>query len=85
MALILAPRSQRQEDICEFDASLVYKISYRTARATQRNPILKNQNEERRRKEEEEKKEEEKEEKEEEGEGEKEKIIGNCTKQKKSR
>jgi hypothetical protein len=28
---------QRQEDLCEFEASLVYKVSSRTARATQRN------------------------------------------------
>ena len=29
--------------ISEFEASLVYKVSSRTARATQRNPVLKNQ------------------------------------------
>jgi hypothetical protein len=29
--------------ISEFDASLVYKVSCRTARATQRNPVLNNQ------------------------------------------
>jgi hypothetical protein len=34
---------QRQADLCEFDASLVYKVSFRTARATQRNPVYKNQ------------------------------------------
>jgi hypothetical protein len=28
--------------ISEFDASLVYKVSSRTARATQRSPVLKN-------------------------------------------
>jgi hypothetical protein len=27
----------------EFEASLVYRVSARTARATQRNPVLKNQ------------------------------------------
>jgi hypothetical protein len=27
----------------EFEASLVYKVSSRTARATQRNPVLENQ------------------------------------------
>jgi hypothetical protein len=27
--------------ISEFEASLVYKVSFRTARATQRNPVLK--------------------------------------------
>jgi hypothetical protein len=32
---------QRQEDLCEFEASLVYKESSRTARTvTQRNPVL---------------------------------------------
>jgi hypothetical protein len=30
--------------ISEFEASLVYGVSSRTARATQRNPALKNQN-----------------------------------------
>ena len=29
---------QRQVDLCEFEASLVYSKSFRTARATQRNP-----------------------------------------------
>jgi hypothetical protein len=29
--------------VSEFEASLVYKVSSRTARATQRNPVLKNQ------------------------------------------
>jgi hypothetical protein len=28
--------------ISEFEASLVYRVSFRTARATQRNPVLKN-------------------------------------------
>jgi hypothetical protein len=30
--------------ISEFEASRVYRVSYRTARATQRNPVLKKQN-----------------------------------------
>jgi hypothetical protein len=30
--------------ISEFEASLVYKVSSRTARAIQRNPVLKKQN-----------------------------------------
>jgi hypothetical protein len=30
--------------IAEFEASLVYKVSSRTARATQRNPVSKNKN-----------------------------------------
>jgi hypothetical protein len=29
--------------ISEFEASLVYKVNSRTSRATQRNPVLKNQ------------------------------------------
>jgi hypothetical protein len=33
----------RGRQISEFEASLVYKVSSRTARATQRNPVLKNQ------------------------------------------
>jgi hypothetical protein len=28
-------------DLCEFKASLIYRVSSRTARATQRNPDLK--------------------------------------------
>jgi hypothetical protein len=31
---------QSQVDLCEFKASLVYIVSYRTAKATQRNPVL---------------------------------------------
>jgi hypothetical protein len=33
----------RGRRISEFEASLVYKVSFRTARATQRNPVSKNQ------------------------------------------
>jgi hypothetical protein len=33
----------RDRRISEFEASLVYKVSARTARATQRNPVSKNQ------------------------------------------
>jgi hypothetical protein len=33
----------RHRCISEFGASLVYKVSFRTARATQRNPVSKNQ------------------------------------------
>jgi len=36
MPLILALRRQRQVDLYEFEVSLVYKASSRTARATQR-------------------------------------------------
>jgi hypothetical protein len=32
----------RGRQISEFEASLVYRMSSRTARATQRNPVLKN-------------------------------------------
>jgi hypothetical protein len=38
MPLVSALGRQRQADLCEFEASLVYKS--RTVRATQRNPIL---------------------------------------------
>jgi hypothetical protein len=34
----------RGRRISEFKASLVYKVSSRTARATQKNPVLKNKN-----------------------------------------
>lgn len=34
---------QRQEDLCKFEASLIYITSYRTARATQRDPNSKQQ------------------------------------------
>ena len=35
-------RWQKQADLSGFKATLVYKSSSRTARATQRNPVLKN-------------------------------------------
>jgi hypothetical protein len=41
MPLISALRRQRQVDLIEFEASLVYRVSSRTARATQRNPVSK--------------------------------------------
>jgi hypothetical protein len=34
----------RGRQISEFEASLVYKVSSRTARAIQRNPVSKNKN-----------------------------------------
>ena len=37
--LIPALRRQTQADLCEFEASLVYRVSSRTARAAQRNPV----------------------------------------------
>ena len=44
MLLILALRRQRWADLCEFKfkASLVYRVSSRTVKATQRNPVSKN-------------------------------------------
>ena len=33
----------RGREISEFEANLVYRVSSRTVRATQRNPVLKNQ------------------------------------------
>jgi hypothetical protein len=40
MPLILALRRQRQVDLYEFKASLIYKVSSKPARAvTQRNPV----------------------------------------------
>ena len=42
MPLIPALRKQRQMGLCEFEASLVYRASSRTVRATQRNPVSKN-------------------------------------------
>ena len=36
-----ALRRQRQADLCEFKASLGYRASSRTVRATQRNPVMK--------------------------------------------
>ena len=40
MPLVLVVRRLRQVDLSEFETSLVYKVSYRTARAvTQRNPV----------------------------------------------
>ena len=37
---------QRQVDLCELEARLVYRESSRTARPTQRNPVLKDQKKE---------------------------------------
>ena len=52
MPLIPALGRQRQVDLCEFKASLVYRASSRTARAvTQRNPVSKNKRKKKKRKE----------------------------------
>jgi hypothetical protein len=44
MPLILTLGRQRQVDLCKLEASLVCRVSSRTARATQRNPVLKKPN-----------------------------------------
>ena len=44
MPLILAFKRQRQVDLCEFKASLVYRASFRTVRAPQRNPVFDDDN-----------------------------------------
>jgi hypothetical protein len=41
MSLIPEFRRQRQVDLCEFKAGLVYRISSRTARDTQKDPVSK--------------------------------------------
>ena len=44
LLIILALGRQRQEDLCEFEANLVYRASSRTDfKATPRNPVSKNQ------------------------------------------
>ena len=40
MPLVPELRRQRKMDLCEFQDSLVYRGSSRTARATKRNPVL---------------------------------------------
>ena len=58
--LIPALGRQRQEDLCEFRVSLVYRVSSKTSRVTQRNPVLENKIKQKIKEEEEKKKEEEK-------------------------
>ena len=41
MPLTSALGRQRHEDLCEFEASLIYKVSSKTARATQRHCLKK--------------------------------------------
>jgi hypothetical protein len=43
-SLMAALRRQRQMDLCEFEASLVYRVSCSTARTTQRNLSQKHKN-----------------------------------------
>ena len=50
MPFIPALRRQRQW-ISEFEASLVYRVSSRTARATRRNPVSENQGKKKKRRE----------------------------------
>ena len=39
LPLILTLGRQRQADLCDFEASLVYRVSARTVKAAQRNPV----------------------------------------------
>ena len=48
--LIPKLKRQRQVDLCEFEASLVYKSSSRTARATQGNSVSEKKKERKKRK-----------------------------------
>jgi hypothetical protein len=41
MSLIPVLGRQRQVDLCEFEASLLYRMSSKTVRTTQRNPVSK--------------------------------------------
>jgi hypothetical protein len=41
MPLIPALKRKRQKDLCEFEAILVYIVSFRTVRASQRNAVSK--------------------------------------------
>jgi hypothetical protein len=43
MPLILAFRMQKQADLCELEARLVYRVGFRTTMTTQRNSVLENQ------------------------------------------
>jgi hypothetical protein len=41
---LISTLGRQVADLCEFKASLVYRVSSRTARATRRNPVWKNNN-----------------------------------------
>ena len=41
MPLVPAPGRQRQVNFCEFKASLIYRVSSRITKDTQRNPVKK--------------------------------------------
>jgi hypothetical protein len=43
MPLIPAFRRQRQAELCESEANLIYRVNSRTAGATQRNSVSKRQ------------------------------------------
>jgi hypothetical protein len=43
---VIPALGSRSRQISEFEASLVYRVSSRTARATQRNPVSKKQKQE---------------------------------------
>jgi hypothetical protein len=45
MPLIPALRRQRQADLSGFEATIIYRSSFRAARSRQRNPILNKQTE----------------------------------------
>ena len=49
MPFIPALGRQRQADLCEFRVSLLYGVSSRTAKVTQRNPVSRNQRGEKKR------------------------------------
>ena len=49
MPLITSLKRQRREELCEFEARLVYRVSSRTAKATQRSPVLKKKKEKKKR------------------------------------
>ena len=51
MPLIPAQRRQRQADLCEFEASLVYRVSSRTTEDIHRNPVSKRKKRKKERKE----------------------------------
>jgi hypothetical protein len=47
MALVTAPGSKRQADLCEFKANLLYIVSSGTVRVKWRDPLLKQTNKQR--------------------------------------
>ena len=45
MPLISALGRQSQADLCEFKASVIYRVNFRTGKDIQRKPVSKNQKE----------------------------------------